>query len=220
MRNKTYANLELLVSHTKQQKPIINFFRSNNISILTADPGCGKSFCAIWYALDQLKNNSVDKIVISKPLIEVGSSIGFLPGSEAEKTAVYLESYYGAITKILGEQGFKSLINSKKIEFKPVNYCRGTNRENEIVIMDEAQGLTLHELVTFATRIADSSKLLILGDPYQCDIKRSGLLDFINISKNIDGIGHMDLGEEFQMRNKIIVQLYKNYKKHLEKNVR
>ena len=208
-------SFEFQTSYTKLQKPVINFFRSNNISILTGDAGTGKTFCALYYALMMLRDNAIEKIVISKPLIEVGSSIGFLPGTEEEKSNVYMDSYYNTIKKIIGEGALKYLLNGKKIEFQPVNFVRGTTFENTLVIMDEAQGLTLHELVTFATRLHENSQMLILGDAFQADIKRSGLTPFIDISKGVDRIGHMELGDEYQMRNPMIVHLYKNYKAYL-----
>lgn len=209
------GSLEFLISYTKLQKAVINFFRSNNISILTGDPGTSKTFCSIYYALMMLRDDAIEKIVISKPLIEVGSSIGFLPGSEEEKTSVYLDSYINIFKKIIGEGAYRSLVNGKKIVFQPVNFVRGDTFENCLVIMDEAQGLTLHELITFSTRLHENSQMLILGDEFQADIKRSGLSPFKQITRGIDRIGQMELGDEYQMRNPMIVSLYKNYKSYL-----
>lgn len=204
-------------SYNNLQKKVINFFRTNNVSILTGDAGTGKTFCAIYYGLMLLKDKAIEEMVISKPLIEVGSKIGFLPGSEAEKVSVYMDSYSATFKKIVGEGMYQYLIASKKVRFEPVNYVRGTTFENSLVIMDEAQGLSLHELITFATRLSESSQLLILGDPFQADIKNSGLDPFIAISRGIDKIDHMELGDEYQMRHPMIVQLYKNYKEYLLK---
>lgn len=218
-RKKTYHSpLQIHTDLTKDQKKITNFFRSNHVSILTADPGCGKTHVAIHFAIQQLLDKTYEKIIISKPLIEVGSSIGFLPGTEEEKTSVYLDSYVNTFIKILGTEGFRELKNSKKLEFKPVNYCRGTTLEYSLVIMDEAQGLTMHELMTFVTRVSDTSKILILGDPLQVDIKKSGLNPFIKLSEGIEGISHLHLGPEYQMRSKMIVELYNRYKNYLNQN--
>ena len=203
------------ISYTELQKEVLNFFRSNEVSILTGDPGTGKTTLSIYYGLQLLKDGAIEKLIISKPLIEVGSSIGFLPGSEQEKTDVYLESYKSTFIKLIGVEAYTSLLNSKKIEFKPVNYIRGTNLEYSFVIMDEVQGLTLHELVTFVTRLSSTSKMVLCGDVYQKDIKNSGIVPFLNIVKGIDGIGVKELGQEFQMRNPMFVKLYDNYKKHL-----
>lgn len=207
--------LELHGSYTTLQKDIISFFRSNNVSVLTGDAGTGKSFCAIYYALMQLRDGKASEIIISKPLIEVGSKMGYLPGDQDEKQQPYLDSYEATIKKIIGDVQYKRLIFDKKLRFAPVNFVRGSNFENAVVIMDEAQGLTLHEMITFVTRLNENSQLLVLGDIFQADIKNSGLAPFIHLSRGILGIGHMELGDEYQMRNPMIVQLYRNYKNYL-----
>lgn len=216
-KKQAYNNpLELYGSYTVLQKPIINFFRSNNVSILTGDAGTGKSWIALYYALMKLKEGSINEIIISKPLIEVGTRMGFLPGPQDEKQEPYLSSYEGAIKKIIGDVQYKRLIFDKKLRFQPVNFVRGENFEKCLVIMDEAQGLTLHELITWVTRLNQDSQMLILGDIFQADIRNSGLAPFLQIAKGIEGIDHMELGDEHQMRNPMIVHLYKNYKQYLQ----
>ena len=212
--NSTGINFEC--QYTSLQKKVLNFFRSNSISLLTGDPGTGKTFCALYYALMMLKDKSISEIVISKPIVEVGKSMGFLPGTEEEKVEAYMASYASNIDKIAGMNSYKHLLMNKKIRFEPVNFVRGTTFDNALVILDEAQGLTLHELVTFSTRLAQTSQLIMMGDPFQADIRNSGFTTFIDvIAKDIPGVGKMELGEEYQMRHPMIVQLYKNYKQHL-----
>jgi phosphate starvation-inducible PhoH-like protein len=216
MRKQTkHSTFNFECQYSNLQKKVINFYRTNTVSIITGDPGTGKTFTAIYYALMMLKDGAVEEIIISKPLIEVGSKLGFLPGTEQEKVSVYMDSYAGTFKKIIGEGPYNNLLNSKKVRFEPVNYVRGTTFENAIVIMDESQGLSLHELVTFVTRISESSQLILLGDLWQADIKNSGLDPFIRIARGIDKIDHMELGDEYQMRNPMIVNLYKNYKQYL-----
>jgi phosphate starvation-inducible PhoH-like protein len=212
--NGTGINFEC--QYTSLQKKVLNFFRSNSISLLTGDPGTGKTFCALYYALMMLKDKAISEIVISKPIVEVGRSMGFLPGTEEEKVEAYMASYASNIDKIAGMNSYKYLLMNKKIRFEPVNFVRGTTFDNALVILDEAQGLTLHELVTFSTRLSQTSQLIMMGDPFQADIRNSGFTTFIDvISKDIPGVGIMELGEEYQMRHPMIVQLYKNYKQHL-----
>lgn len=216
-RKKVYGDSnEVKTSYTSLQKKVLNFFRSNSISILTGDPGTGKTYSACYYGLSLIKASAINKIIISKPIVEVGKSMGFLPGDLKEKTDVYMSSYISNIDKIGGEGRFRQLSNGGKVVFEPVNFVRGDTFENALVILDEAQGLTLHELITFVTRLSETSQLIIMGDPYQADIKNSGLIPFIKeIATGIDGIGHMELGDEYQMRHPMIVGLYKNYKKYL-----
>lgn len=217
-KRKTYEDsftLNIKKEPTKLQKQVTNFFKSNQLSILTGDPGTAKTFISIHYGLTLLKDGAISEIILSKPIQEVGKSMGFLPGTEEEKISAYMDSYTATFDKLLGVGSFKYLINAKKVRFEPVNFVRGTTFENALVILDEAQGLTLHELITFATRLSDSAKMIILGDVYQADIKNSGLPTFKKITQDIQEIGHMELGDEFQMRSGLVLEMYKNYKKHL-----
>lgn len=209
--------IQFLVEPTKIQKQILNFFRSNQISCLTGDPGTGKTFMAVYYALLELSAGACDKIVITKPLVEVGKSMGFLPGTKEEKMSDYKRSYEQIFETILGPALFQAMIASKKIIFEPINFCRGNTIAYARVILDEAQNLTLHELVSFITRIADTSKTMVIGDDWQSDIKDSGFMKFTNLFSSVDGIDYMHLGEEFQMRSSMITEMYKIYKDYLSK---
>jgi phosphate starvation-inducible PhoH-like protein len=217
-KRKTYQDsfsLDIKREPTKIQKQVGNFLKSNQLSILTGDPGTAKTFLSIYYGLNLLKDGAITEIILSKPIQEVGKSMGFLPGSEEDKISAYMDSYTATFDKLLGVGGYGYLVKSKRVRFEPVNFVRGTTFENALVILDEAQGLTLHELITFATRLSDSAKMIILGDVYQADIRNSGLPQFKKIVSDIQGIGQMELGDEFQMRSGLVLQMYRNYKKHL-----
>jgi phosphate starvation-inducible PhoH-like protein len=201
-----------LLTPTEKQRGIMGF--KNDITCITGDPGTGKSFLALYYALEQLANRSCEKIILTKPLVEVGKSMGFLPGTEDDKTKAYTTSFYEIIENILGRDQFKMLINSKKICFEPINFCRGMTYANNIIIADECQNATLHELVTFATRLSDTSKLIMLGDVWQSDIRNSGFEPFTKIFASV--VKNIHLDESFQMRHKLITDMYKLYKSHLE----
>jgi len=199
---------------TDKQKGVINFLIENQISLLTGDPGTGKTFMSLYYGLKQLNAGEFEKIVITKPPIETGKSIGFLKGSEDDKLAPYKLSYIDIIEKLLGKDIATGVIRNKVV-FEPIGFCRGRTYENSIIILDEVQNCELSEIISFATRVHESSKLIILGDQYQTDIRKSGLLDFINICNGVDGVGIYHLDESFQMRSPIITALYNNYKKFL-----
>jgi phosphate starvation-inducible protein PhoH and related proteins len=199
---------------TDQQKEVINFFVENQISILTGDPGTGKTFMSLYYALKQVHGGEFDKVVITKPPVETGKGIGFLKGTEEDKLAPYKQSYVDVVEKLLGKEVAAGVIKTK-IVFEPIGFCRGRTYENSVVILDEAQNCELAELMSFATRLHETSKLIVLGDQFQADIKKSGLLDFQGLCKGIEGIGIRDLDDSFQMRNAIITELYANYKRFL-----
>lgn len=206
-------NIEL---KPNQKKEILNFFKSNSISCLTGDPGTGKTFTSVHYALSLLKDGAYDQIIITKPLVEMGRSMGYLPGAEKEKVDAYLDSYSGIFEDIVGKDAFRALVNGKKIIFEPMNFCRGTSYKYSMVLLDEAQNATLHELVTFTTRVSDTSKLIILGDNWQSDIKNSGFSKYVELFCKVDGIGYKHLDESFQLRNSMITDMYKIYKQFLD----
>lgn len=212
------SQIEFLINITQPQKGIINFYKENKISCITGDPGTGKTFTAVYRALQMLSSGEADIIILTKPLVEIGKSMGFLPGTEKEKVSAYLKSYYDIFEDIVGRDMYRSLVNANKIIFEPMNFCRGVSYKYSVVIADECQNATLHELVTFSTRLSSTSKLIMLGDDWQSDIRSSGFKPFISIFTGIDTISHKHLGEEFQMRDELITSMYQEYKNHLNKN--
>jgi len=193
------------------QKPIINFLRENEISVIIGNAGTGKDFNCLYRGLDALNSNEHSELILLKPVVEVGRSIGYLKGDEDDKLAPYKKSFEDNIIKMIGKPNFNRL--SKKIHFDLVNFLRGNTFEYSTVILSEAQNCTLHELITVVTRLASNSKLFINGDLEQSDIgNKSGLKDFIEIIKDVDGVGVEELGDEHQVRNKMIIEITKNYK--------
>jgi phosphate starvation-inducible protein PhoH and related proteins len=209
---KNYDNFQLQL--TDNQKTISNFLRENSISILSGMAGTGKDFVQLFRAVEGLLTKEFNHLVFSKPIIETGKSMGFLPGDINDKLDPYQKSFIDNLDKLV----IKSKLNAirSKISFQPVNFIRGnTFPEYSVIILSEAQNLTLHELIAFTTRLPESSKLYINCDPLQKDIRNSGIEQFLKLMGNISGVGIRELGEEFQMRHKIIVDIYKEYIKIL-----
>lgn len=198
------------------QKPVANFLRENNVSILLGEAGCAKDFIQMFRALEGLNDGEFERIVITKPIVEMGRSVGFLPGDEKEKFAPYEKSFYGNVTKILGRDNVNNV--RAKIDFEHVGFQRGnTFPEKSVVILSEAQNMTLHELVSYVTRLPITSKLFINADPLQSDIgKQSGLKDFLKIMEGVDGVDVMELDPKVhQTRHRMITEINKNYRKLL-----
>lgn len=196
------------------QKPVVNFLKENEVSVLIGEAGTAKDFCQLYRAIDGLYHKEFDKLVFIKPMVEVGKSMGFLPGDTNDKLSPYEQSFKANLIKMVNTH---ALINMKsKIEFRPINFLRGNTWDDSVIILSEAQNCTLHELITVCTRLSDSSKLYINGDPDQSDIRNSGLKDFLQIIKNVEGMEHLELGEEHQMRNPMIVKLNREYRKFLK----
>lgn len=198
------------------QKPISNFLKSNEISIITGAPGSAKDFICLYTALELLTNKETENIVLTKPIVEVGRSMGFLPGDLNEKLDPYRKSFDDIIHTIIGKEESQAIKRIKsKISFEPINFIRGNTFKDSVVILSEAQNCTLHEIISFMTRLDKSSKMFINGDMMQSDIgNKSGLKDVINIISKVEGIKDKTLGDEFQTRNPMIVKLNKEYIKH------
>lgn len=204
-----------------RQKPIVLKIKKHDVSIITGAAGTSKDFIQLHTALKYVidKKSGYDSIVISKPITEIGRSMGFLKGDADEKTAPYRASFDAIVNEILPKSSENKRAQAIKdnIEFQPVNFVRGNTFKNKIVILSEAQNLTIHELVSFVTRLDSSSKLFINGDIDQSDIgNKSGLQTLINIMESIPSTCHIHLGDEFQTRNKLIVRLTKNYNSFLK----
>ena len=194
------------------QKPVANFLRSYDISVILSDAGCSKDFVQMFRAIEGLKNKEFEKIIICKPILEIGKSIGFLPGTIEEKTSVYLKSFYDNIAKIVGKQNVNAMMT--KIQFEHVGFQRGnTMPENSCIILSEIQNLTASESHSYLTRVPQSSKLFCNGDASQSDLgMKSGLNDFLESISGVNGVGIAILDpDKHQMRRKEIIEITRNY---------
>ena len=199
------------------QKPIAKFLNSNSVSVVTGMAGSAKDFICMHTAITAVLEKTHSKIIISKPIVEAGSSMGYLPGDLKEKIQPYRKSFDAIISTLIGSsEGFSERVR-KMIQFEAVNFVRGDTFKDSIVILSEAQNCTLHELISFTTRLHHTSRLFINGDIMQSDIgNKSGLKDFLKIINNVKGMNAVHLGDEFQTRHPMIVQLNKEYIKFKE----
>ena len=221
-KRKPKSNNRLFKAELKDiQKPLIEYLKKNEITVLTGEAGTGKDFVCMYTALKLLseKGQNYEKIKIAKPIIEVGNSMGMLPGDVKEKTDPYRASFDDIVGIIIGKENTGRVKKLKdSIVFEPVNFVRGNTFKDSIVILSEAQNCTLHELISFITRLDKSSKLFINGDLMQSDIGRnSGLNALLEILSKVEGVGLKTLGDEFQTRNKMITRINREYVKYKAK---
>ena len=194
------------------QKPVANFLREQDISVVIADAGCAKDFVQMYRAIEGLKNKEFEKIIICKPIVEASRSIGYMPGTLSEKTDMYLKSFYDSVDKIVGKDNANAI--KAKIQFEHVGFQRGnTFPEFSCIIVSELQNLTASEAHTYITRLPQSSKMFLNADAVQSDLgMKSGLNDFL---ESISGVDNCDIAildnEKHQMRRKEIIQITKNY---------
>ena len=179
--------------------------------------GCGKTFLSVHRALRELgdKNNSIDGIVIVKPLVEAaGEKIGYLPGDVEEKTAPFMMSFYYNMEQIIGKQRLQILKDSNTIQVIPLAFMRGITLANKFVILDEAQNATPDQIKMFVTRIGEHSKYIITGDLEQSDIQKhkSGLEDAIKRFAGVHGVGLASFKEKDVVRHSLVRRLLKRYK--------
>ena len=199
------------------QKPVSNFLRQNDISIILSGAGCAKDFVQMYRAIEGLKNKEFEKIVITKPIIELGASVGFLPGLD-EKFENYLRSFYNTIDKIVGKENANAI--KAKVQFEHIGFQRGnTFPEHSVIILSEVQNMTAHEAISYVSRLPETSKLFVNGDWLQSDLgMKSGLNIFLECMSGVDGVGIAILDSKVhQMRRKIINDIADNYLKVLKR---
>lgn len=201
---------------TLGQKNYVESMISNDIVFGIGPAGTGKTYLAMAMAIKAFKANDVDRIILTRPAVEAGESLGFLPGDLQEKVDPYLRPIYDALYEILGFDNYIRLREKGLIEVAPLAYMRGRTLDNAYVILDEAQNTTNEQMKMFLTRIGFGSKAVITGDITQIDLpkgKKSGLLIAKNILSNIDGIGFSFFDKSDIVRHPLVQKIINAYEK-------
>ncbi len=201
-------------ARTTNQKLMVNAVDKNDIVFAIGPAGTGKTYTAVALAVRALKNKQVKKIILTRPAVEAGESLGFLPGDLKEKIDPYLRPLYDALDDMIPADKLGYYMTTRTIEIAPLAYMRGRTLDNAFIILDEAQNATDLQLKMFLTRIGANAKAIITGDVTQIDLPpkvKSGLEKSVRILKNIDGIGHIELDEEDVVRHKLVKAIIKAY---------
>lgn len=204
----------IITPRSNNQKKYINSIFSKDMVFAIGPAGTGKTFLAVACALKMLRSGDISKIVITRPVVEAGEKLGFLPGDLYEKTNPYLRPLYDAFYYMLGAERFKALKDDETIEIVPLAYMRGRTIEKSFMILDEAQNTTTDQMKMFLTRMGIGSKIVISGDRTQIDIadpKKSGLLSAEKILKSIDGIAFVNFDKTDIVRHKLVKEIVKAY---------
>jgi phosphate starvation-inducible protein PhoH and related proteins len=208
-------------ARTANQKKLVTMVEKNDIVFAIGPAGTGKTYTAVAMAVRALKNKVVKKIILTRPAVEAGESLGFLPGDLKEKIDPYLRPLYDALDDMIPADKLGYYMSTRTIEIAPLAYMRGRTLDNAFIILDEAQNATDLQLKMFLTRIGANAKAIITGDLTQIDLpknQRSGLEKASRILKNIDGIGHIELDEEDVVRHRLVKAILRAYdKEHKER---
>ena len=211
-----HTHKDPVYAKTKGQKKYHKAVLDNDIIFAIGPAGTGKTYQAVACAVSALKNKEVDKIVITRPVVEAGENLGFLPGDLKEKVDPYLTPLYDALNNMLPSDKLRKYMDNKQIEIAPLAYMRGRTLHNSFIILDEAQNSTQMQMKMFLTRIGVTSKSIITGDVTQIDLEggaMSGLVHVISILRNIKGIEFVYFDENDVVRHQLVKNIIKAYAK-------
>ncbi|MBE0667528.1 MAG: PhoH family protein, partial [Bacteroidales bacterium] len=201
-------------ARTVNQLQLVNAYKTHDLIIAEGPAGTGKTYTAIALAVRALKNHEVKKIVLTRPAVEAGERLGFLPGDMKEKLDPYLQPLYDALNDMIPFRKLEQWVEDRTVQIAPLAFMRGRTLENSFVILDEAQNATVSQLKMFLTRMGMNSKFILTGDTTQIDLPRrndSGLLQAIRILTGIEGITIVRFDERDIVRNKLVKHIVRAY---------
>jgi phosphate starvation-inducible PhoH-like protein len=196
---------------TETQKDAWEAFKHSDVMFLIGAAGTGKSHLAVAFALHEILEGNKEKILLSRPVVEAGESLGFLPGTIEEKIGPYMLPLYDCLEKMCGREGDANRdYITKKVELAPLAYLRGRTFDDSVCILDEAQNCTKGQLKLFLTRLGRNSKMIITGDPSQSDLGRiPDLIDIVNRLSQLQGVAVITFNEECIVRHPLVSQIIK-----------
>ncbi|MDL2222943.1 PhoH family protein [Bacteroidales bacterium OttesenSCG-928-M11] len=210
-----------IVARTENQQKLAKEFERNDMLFAVGPAGSGKTYTAIALAVKALKNKEVRKIILSRPAVEAGEKLGFLPGDMKDKIDPYLQPLYDALEDMIPISKLKEYIENKVIQIAPLAFMRGRTLNEAVIILDEAQNTTTQQIKMFMTRLGMSAKMIITGDVTQIDLpasQKSGLIHAMEILKGVPGIAQIEFGKKDIVRHKLVQRIVEAYEKQERKN--
>lgn len=208
---------------TLGQKKYIEAIRKNTITLGVGPAGTGKTYLAVAMAVRAFRAHEINRIILTRPAVEAGEKLGFLPGDLQNKVDPYLRPLYDALFDMLGSENFAKYVERQNIEVAPLAYMRGRTLDDSFIILDEAQNTTPEQMKMFLTRLGFNSKAIITGDVTQIDLpdpKRSGLLEAVRVLKNVDDISVIRFTEKDVVRHRLVQEIIKAYERYYEEGKR
>ncbi len=207
--------------HSDKQQQLVDAFNHNEMVFAVGPAGTGKTYLSIALAVKALKEKAIKKIILSRPAVEAGEKLGFLPGDMKDKIDPYLQPLYDALEDMLPAAKLQDMMEKRVIQIAPLAFMRGRTLSDAIVILDEAQNTTCAQLRMFLTRMGWNSKMIINGDMTQIDLPshtKSGLKEALEILNGIEGIGIVELGQKDIVRHKLVTRIVNAYEENEKRN--
>ena len=211
------VNGKSILARTHNQQKLLRDYEKNDLLFAIGPAGSGKTYVAIALAVRALKNKEVRKIILSRPAVEAGEKLGFLPGDMKEKIDPYLQPLYDALEDMIPQAKLQEYMEKGVIQIAPLAFMRGRTLSDAVVILDEAQNTTVPQIKMFLTRLGMGSKMIITGDLTQIDLphsQRSGLIDACNVLREIPGISFIHFSEKDIVRHPLVERIVKAYGKN------
>lgn len=209
-----------IIGRTENQQKLVKAYDTNDLIFALGPAGSGKTYVSIALAVRALRNKEVKKIILSRPAVEAGEKLGFLPGDMKDKIDPYLQPLYDALQDMIPAAKLKEYMEKNVIQIAPLAFMRGRTLSDAVIILDEAQNTTNQQIKMFLTRLGMNAKMIVTGDITQIDLppsQRSGLIQAIQILKNIKGIAKIEFNKKDIVRHKLVQRIVEAYEKHDEK---
>lgn len=201
------------------QSRMVKSFAENDLTFALGPAGTGKTYIAIALAVRALKNKECRRLILSRPAVEAGEKLGFLPGDMKDKIDPYLQPLYDALEDMLPQLKLKEYMDSDTIQIAPLAFMRGRTLNDAVIILDEAQNTTVHQMKMFLTRLGVNSKMVVTGDVTQIDLPRSvrsGFLNALHVLKGVKGIGVIEYEKKDIVRHPLVQKIVDAYENHVE----
>ena len=208
------ARGKIIRPKTLGQKKYVDAIKKNSIVFGVGPAGTGKTYLAVALAVYALKNHEIDKIILTRPAVEAGEKLGFLPGDLSEKVDPYLRPLFDALQEMMGQDAYAKHIERGSIEIAPLAYMRGRTLSNSFIILDEAQNTTREQMKMFLTRMGENSRIVVTGDVTQIDLPKnvkSGLIDALDVLKDVEGIEIVRLSAKDVVRHELVTRIIQAY---------
>ena len=212
-----------IVARTENQQKLVQSYDENDLLFAIGPAGSGKTYTAIALAVRALKTKQVRKIILSRPAVEAGEKLGFLPGDMKDKIDPYLQPLYDALEDMIPPLRLKEHIENKVIQIAPLAFMRGRTLNDAVIILDEAQNTTKPQIKMFLTRLGMNAKMIVTGDVTQIDLPRSeqsGLIHSMQVLKNVKGIGKVEFNKKDIVRHKLVSRIVEAYEREEKAEVR